>query len=250
MSPFDRRGRRTARGLALGVLLTLLIGTLAPSGPSGHASARSASNGPVALTGSGSRGLPGAFVASVGVRSLALDPVCAQDPSLLVNLVGGVAGGTPPYRYEWNFGDGTNESGGPTATHLYRVSGFYLVELTITDVNGTSELATQPIAPPQPASCASRMDPVSSVVSPGGLMALLGILTAVAAVYTILFRWPPRRPPFHAVRVSRSDPEVVAVRSRRALPAPHRPGRPVRAGGGRPPGPAETSRGSARRTSS
>lgn len=46
------------------------------------------------------------------------------------------AGGMPPYRFGWSFGDGT---GGERArdTHAYRRGGSYLVVLTVTDARGT-----------------------------------------------------------------------------------------------------------------
>lgn len=45
------------------------------------------------------------------------------------------AGGTEPYQYEWEFGDGT-KSAGLSTTHAYEKEGTYKVVLTVTDATG------------------------------------------------------------------------------------------------------------------
>jgi len=48
-----------------------------------------------------------------------------------------IAGGFPPYSYEWDFGDG-DISTDDTPTHAYRVDGSYTVSLTVTDDRGNT----------------------------------------------------------------------------------------------------------------
>ncbi|HEY91632.1 MAG TPA: DUF4349 domain-containing protein [Dehalococcoidia bacterium] len=51
--------------------------------------------------------------------------------------IGQIAGGFPPYSYEWDFGDG-DISTDETPTHAYRVDGSYTVSLTVTDDRGNT----------------------------------------------------------------------------------------------------------------
>jgi hypothetical protein len=51
--------------------------------------------------------------------------------------IGQIAGGFPPYSYEWDFGDG-DTSTDETPTHSYRVDGDYTVSLTVTDDRGNT----------------------------------------------------------------------------------------------------------------
>lgn len=50
-------------------------------------------------------------------------------------------GGTQPYTYSWDFGDGTTASG-VTASHAYVLPGSYKVTLTVTDSNDQSTTST------------------------------------------------------------------------------------------------------------
>ena len=56
-------------------------------------------------------------------------------PLLSVTFTGSATGGTQPYSYSWDFGDGTTASG-QTVSHSYLLPGSYVVTLTITDANG------------------------------------------------------------------------------------------------------------------
>ena len=59
-----------------------------------------------------------------------------------VEFYGRIAGGFPPYSYEWNFGDGnTNTSEAPT--HAYKSAGSYTVSLTVTDDRGNTDTETR-----------------------------------------------------------------------------------------------------------
>jgi PKD repeat protein len=53
-----------------------------------------------------------------------------------------IRGGTPPYMYKWDFGDGSPPSTEAKPTHTYTVSGVYTVKLTVTDSLGLSAETT------------------------------------------------------------------------------------------------------------
>ncbi len=58
-----------------------------------------------------------------------------------VTFTGSVTGGTSPYTFSWNFGDGSTSSINPT-THSYGSSGAYSVTLSVTDSVGNTGSAT------------------------------------------------------------------------------------------------------------
>jgi PKD repeat protein len=51
---------------------------------------------------------------------------------LTVNFTGSVSGGTPPYSYSWNFGDGLSSTA-QNPSHIYSIAGNYTVTFTVTD---------------------------------------------------------------------------------------------------------------------
>lgn len=64
---------------------------------------------------------------------------CLSDPPpLIVSFVSTVSGGTPPYTYLWDFGDGTTSSES-NPTHTYAGVGPYNASVTITDSLGASD---------------------------------------------------------------------------------------------------------------
>jgi PKD repeat protein len=71
----------------------------------------------------------------------------------LVTFTATVTGGTGPYVFSWDFGDGTTDSGNP-AVHTYSSPGEVTAQLTVTDANGATAIAgyalsilPQPVAP-------------------------------------------------------------------------------------------------------
>ena len=64
----------------------------------------------------------------------------------------GLAVGTNPLTYQWNFGDGTTASGSLNPTHTYMPYGVYTATLTVTDADGLSSqsslTATINVVPP------------------------------------------------------------------------------------------------------
>ena len=55
-----------------------------------------------------------------------------------------VTGGTSPYHYQWDLGDGATSSGAYTS-HLYAYSGTYTIQLTVTDNKGQSYSTSQTV---------------------------------------------------------------------------------------------------------
>jgi PKD repeat protein len=51
-----------------------------------------------------------------------------------------IDGGTPPYKYKWDFGDGQKGTdANPALAHTYDKPGTYMVEVTIDDAGGDSD---------------------------------------------------------------------------------------------------------------
>ena len=59
---------------------------------------------------------------------------------LLVNFDLDLDGGTPPYKWKWDFGDGQKSTeADPKLSHTYEKPGTYMVEVTIDDAGGDSD---------------------------------------------------------------------------------------------------------------
>src|SRR5436189_1801820 len=65
-------------------------------------------------------------------------------PLLPVTFDARASGGTQPYSYSWDFGDGSTGSG-QSVSHSYLLPGSYTVTLTVTDANGQSVTTSQTI---------------------------------------------------------------------------------------------------------
>jgi PKD repeat protein len=62
-----------------------------------------------------------------------------------VTFTAAVSGGTTPYTFAWNFGDGSPAGSGSPAAHTYTSSGTFTVTLTVTDFNGKTATASHTI---------------------------------------------------------------------------------------------------------
>ncbi|HEV2166159.1 MAG TPA: PKD domain-containing protein, partial [Thermoplasmata archaeon] len=58
----------------------------------------------------------------------------------------GAVGGTAPYGFQWNFGDGSPEAGAANVSHNYALPGNYTASVTVTDRDGRSATDTTSIA--------------------------------------------------------------------------------------------------------
>ena len=66
-----------------------------------------------------------------------------------------LTGGTEPYNYVWNFGDGSEESNEQTVSHTFEEAGTYNITLTVTDsedqtASDSIEINVEAAAPPPP----------------------------------------------------------------------------------------------------
>lgn len=68
--------------------------------------------------------------------SIAVSPATGPAP-LAVSFSGSVQGGTAPYVYDWEFGDGSGATGASVA-HTYTSAGVYDASLTVASANGLS----------------------------------------------------------------------------------------------------------------
>jgi PKD repeat protein len=102
----------------------------------------------VKLTVTDSNGSNGTSTQSLSVTStLAANftytqPLVTGQPS---TFTAAATGGTSPYSYAWDFGDGILSMGNPVA-HQYSVQGSYLVRLTVQDSAGHSSSATNTVS--------------------------------------------------------------------------------------------------------
>jgi PKD repeat protein len=100
-------------------------------------------------------------------------PTSGQIP-LPVKFTGAASGGTPPYTYSWNFGDGSAASSTQDPSHTYAKEGSYAATLTVTDSSTPAKSIT-----------ASVTIKASAITVPGAPTKL----TAIAGSGKIVLHW-------------------------------------------------------------
>lgn len=118
-----------------------------------------------------------------------------------VSFTASVAGGTAPYNYAWNFGNG-KLGVGATTSQTYNADGTYTVTVTVTDTNGIKSSAQEPVTvlctsteckpppPPPPDFCDENpTDPACVTPAlPFGLIIGFALLAVSIALVVVGFR--------------------------------------------------------------
>ncbi len=130
--------------------------------------------------------------AGVPIPPVPLATSFTQNPGTLVTgtmatFTAAAAGGTGPYFYSWNFGDGGTTTGA-TAAHSYTTIGNYTVTLTTTDYPGNTAMESQgitvgsastpPAQPPSP-------PPSNRPVSGGGCLICPRVPVSMISLFAI-----------------------------------------------------------------
>src|SRR5207249_8149520 len=110
---------------------------------------------------------------SFPTSNVAFGPVTASTGSPVAFNVTIVQGGTSPYAFAWDFGDGSLAAGN-SPTHTFTGSGAYIVVLTITDSSSVRAIASHFVLV-QSAFEVDFSHPVASVNSPVVFNATLGL---------------------------------------------------------------------------
>ena len=100
----------------------------------------------------------------VPTATISARPLSGSAP-LTVDFSGLGSGGTSPYTYAWDFGDGTTSTL-QTPTHVYAVVGTYTASLVVTDASGATAMSSVVVSvnPPPPLSASASAFPSSGAV--------------------------------------------------------------------------------------
>lgn len=151
---------------------------------------------------------------------------CAGSTDFLTdNFTGTVKGGTAPYRFSWNPGDGGSNQTGANVSHVYVQSTLFNVSLTVTDASGAVANRTLPISTSFVA--CGGLPPVNPLVTPALVGGTIAAAVAVGVLGFILYRGLSRggRPP------SRDADSATATREGAPSPSELDPSVPEGASG-------------------
>ena len=123
---------------------------------------------------------------NVSIRLQALVGVSSSSitPPYTFTFIGEGQGGTPPYSYEWTFGDGSNSTV-QDPTHTYASVGEFTVTLTVVDHRGNRSVSTLLIQAGFPIVGGPPM-PIWPAILVGILVGSLIIVVAVVAVILVI----------------------------------------------------------------
>jgi PKD repeat protein len=96
------------------------------------------------------------------------------------------SGGTSPYTFEWNFGDGSAKSSLQNPVHIYSSPGSYSVTLKVTDLKGSTSTITRQIVLYAPPTADAGRD---LSIKPGGSKNLEGAASGGTPPYS--YAWSP-----------------------------------------------------------
>jgi lysophospholipase L1-like esterase/PKD repeat protein len=107
-------------------------------------------------------------------------------PTMEVGFIGSARGGTPPYTWSWNFGDGSAAASGQNTTHIYLSIADENATLTVTDSSGKQAMKVVPvtIASSGPTGC--PVDHVNSTSSAGFSILGLGPAMSIAVIVVVV----------------------------------------------------------------
>jgi PKD repeat protein len=106
-----------------------------------------------------------------------------------VAFAGSVFGGTSPYTYSWNFGDGTSESGNLDPSHVYANPGAYSATLTVTDASGYTGNSSAAVTVNDVAPTVTLTDPPATVGTPVSFSAVATDLSPAVQAAGFSYSW-------------------------------------------------------------
>ena len=121
-----------------------------------------------------------------------------------VNFTSSVHGGTPPYSYAWDPGDGTGAVPSQNLSYDYRTAGTYLASITVTDASGS--VASRNVSVTTAFGSCGQVGSSGSAVPPLVIAGVLLLVVIIVLLLVLITRLPPARPPARPRGTSRSSP--------------------------------------------
>ena len=157
------------------------------------------------ITGAGSPAAPVAAAVGPGAATTGAAPLAANATAVdmggnwncgqgheTFNLFGQGIDGAPPYRYVWNFGDGSPPSSAQDPVHSYQNVLQFTANLTVTDASNHLAVAHVSVAWGIPLDCTGTG---SGPLNGAGVWVYLGLVVAVAVAIALTVRRRRRQRP-------------------------------------------------------